>query len=160
MSKTDVDPLGDRFKWRLHAELNRIQPRYSSPRYMSTARRRIGPWRFAPAGLAAGVAGMLALTAYAATGSANPVVWTERIVTTIEPNDAGPTVTPTSEPSPHAAAPAAPTHHAEATPRAEPSEHPEGTPRPEPSESPQPGFGGGEFQSNPSPSPSPWPGDR
>jgi hypothetical protein len=161
MPKTDPDPLGDGFKWRLRAELNRVEPRYSSPRYLLPARHRIGAWRFAPAGLAAGVVSMLALTAYAATGTANPVEWTEKIVTTIETNP-GPQATPSSEPgsspSPHGAIapPAAPTEHEQpGTPRPEPSEGPE------PSSSPEPEGGGGQRNpSSPSPSSNPPPADH
>ncbi len=138
MSSTDQDPLGEGFKWRLRAELNRVVPRYSWPRYTSAAaRHRLATWRIAPVGLTAGVIGIAALTAYAATGSPNPVVWTERIVTTVQPNgttEAGPSPAPSPSPSEHEVAPppaAPPTHEAEPTP--EPSEGPEGSPRPEPS---------------------------
>lgn len=147
MSRTDPDPLGDGFKWRLRAELNRSQPRYSSPRYLSPARRRIGTWRFAPAGLAAGVAGMLVLTAYAATGSPNPVVWTQQIVTRIGPNvtESSPTPQPESEPSPRVGAPGAPTSDRDAEPTSRPqaAETPQPGESPEPGESPQPAPGVG-----------------
>ena len=115
-----------------------MQPRYSSPRYLSHARRRIGTWRFAPAGLAAGVAGMLVLTAYAATGSPNPVVWTQKILTTIEPvvvPESIPTSAPSLAPTPHEAVPP-------------PADEPEPTERPEPSDGPAtsstPGRDGGD----------------
>lgn len=85
MPRTEGGPLGPAFDWRLSVELNRVRPRWSSPRYLNAHPRRIGAWRLAPAGLAAGVIGILALSAYAATGSANPVVWEQRIVTTIQP---------------------------------------------------------------------------
>lgn len=140
MPRTDQDPLGEGFKWRLRAELNRVVPRYPSPRYLSpAARHRLGPRRIAPVGLSAGVIGIVALTAYAATGSPNPVVWTERIVTTVQPNattEGGSSPAPSPAPSQHAVAPppaAPPTDQAEPTPHAEPSEGPEGSPWPEPS---------------------------
>jgi cell division septation protein DedD len=140
MPRTDQDPIGEGFKWRLRAELNRVVPRYSSPRYASpTARHLLGAWRIAPVGLSAGVVGILALTAYAATGSPNPVVWTERIVTTVQPNvttEASPSPAPSPPPSEPAEAPPAaapPAHDAEPTP--EPSERPESSPQPEPSAS-------------------------
>ena len=86
MQKTEGDPLGPGFGRRLHRELDRIQPGRSLPRY-ATRRRR--PLRLAPIALAGGIAGMLALTAFAATGSPNPAVWTQRVVTVIETNSAG-----------------------------------------------------------------------
>src|SRR5205814_10429882 len=82
----DQDPMPDAIRWRLRAELDRVRPLHSSPRY--AAARRLGSWRLAPAGLAAGAVGLVALTAFAATGSANPVGWSERIGTVFEP--AGP----------------------------------------------------------------------
>lgn len=150
MPRTDPDPLGDGFKWRLRAELNRVRPRYSAPRYLSPARHGIGAWRFAPAGLAAGVAGMIVLTAYAATGSPNPVVWTQQIVTKIQPNVApvsSPGSASSSEPSHHEASPAP----APPTRAAEPTERPEPTETPEPSGGDHSGVAGG--TSVPSPSP-------
>jgi hypothetical protein len=132
MPKTERDPLGEGFDWRLRAELNRIQPRFSSPRYLSPDAHRIGTWRLAPAGLALGIIGILGLSAYAATGSANPVVWTQRIVTTIEPNVVEPPPTPTSNPTPtqRGVAPAATQGGDEPSPRAEPSERAEPSPPP------------------------------
>lgn len=123
----DDDPLGDGLKWRLRAELNRIRPPYSSPRYLSSPRHRIGAWRLAPVALVVGIGGMLGLTAYATTGSPNPAVWTQQIVTRTESSPS-----PVASPSPtsRAAAPI-PTQHAQPTPRSSPSERPEGTPSPE-----------------------------
>lgn len=144
MPKTDPDPLGEGFKRGLRAELDRIQPPYSSPRYMSPT-HRISPWRLAPAGLAAGVAGILALSFYAATGSPNPAVWTHTIVTKIQPN--APTeASPVSAPSPPQASPAigsmAPAppaeHDGPTTSSPRPTERPEPTGSPEPRESPEP----------------------
>lgn len=162
MPRTDTDPLGDGLKRRLRAELDRVQPPFSSPRYLSSSRHRVAVWRVAPAALAAAIVGMLGLTAYAATGSPNPVVWTQHIVTRIAPNSAPsePTLaTPGVTPSPHQvpAAPAPPTHEAEPTERPEPSEEPQATPSPEHDS----GGGGGDDQSNQaSPSPSRSGGDH
>jgi hypothetical protein len=159
MPRTDPDPLGDGFKWRLRAELNRVRPLYSSPRYLSPARNRIGTWRFAPAGLAAGVASLLALTAFAATGSPNPVVWTEKIVTTIETQPAPePTSTqePTPEPSRHAPPPASP-NEAQPSQEAEPSQRSEPSPTPEHGDD---GGGTGDRSTAPPALPSPSPGDH
>ena len=43
MPKTDTDPLGPYFGWRLRAELDRVQPPFSSPRYVQI--HRVGAWR-------------------------------------------------------------------------------------------------------------------
>jgi hypothetical protein len=150
MPKTEIDPLGSDFESRLRSELDGIQPRFSSPRYLSAGRHHVGSWRFAPAGLAVGIVGILALSAYAATGSANPVVWTQRIVTTIQPNvapEASPTPASNPTPSEHSVAPV---ERPEATPRAEPSDHAEPSPQPSP---------GSDDPSSATPSPSP-PTDR
>ena len=109
--------------------------------------------------------GLVALTAFVATGSPNPVVWSERIVTVIEPASA-PQATPPSvasqTPSPReAVAPPPPTHHE--TPQAEPSEKPEASPTPEAHESPEPsgdGGGGSDDHGGASPSPSSGSGDH
>ena len=159
----DQDPMPDAIRWRLRAELDRVRPLHSSPRY--PAARRVGSWRLAPAGLAAGVVGLVALSAFAATGSPNPVVWSERIVTVIEPAST-PQATPPSvasqTPSPReAVAPPPPTHHE--TPQAEPSEKPEASPTPEAHESPEPsgdGGGGSDDHGGASPSPSSGSGDH
>ena len=140
MPKTDTDPLGEGFKWRLRAQLDRVTPRYSPPRYLAPARGRIGAWRFAPVGLAAGVVGMLGLTAYAATGSPNPAVWTQQIVTRIGPGEAQPP-SPSAEPSEHPAAPEASDGDRPPTARPEPTATSEPTVRTQPNESPEPGDG-------------------
>jgi hypothetical protein len=162
MPRTDTDPLGDRLKRRLRAELDRVQPPSSSPRYLVSPRRRVAVWRVAPAALAAAVVGMLGLTAYAATGSPNPVVWTQHIMTRIAPNSAPPETTPatpglTPSSHPEPAAPAPATHEAQPPEQPEPSEEPHATPSPEHDS----GGGGGDDQSNQaSPSPSPSGGDH
>ena len=157
MPSTDPDPLGDGFKWRLRAELNRIRPPYSSPRYVSGARHHIGAWRLAPAALAVAFVGMLGLTAFAATGSPNPAVWTQQIVTRIDPSPvSSPSPVASDSPSPHVAAPAPPTQRAEPTPRTEPSQRPEGTPSPEH----ESGDGDHRASGAPTVSPNPYGGDR
>lgn len=162
MPKTEADPLGFQLKWRLRAELDRVRPRYSPPRYLSPVRNSVAVWRIAPAALATAIVGMLGLTAFAATGSPNPVVWTQQIVTRLEPtaapvpNDETQSPTPSSQPAP--AAPAPPTHQVQPTEQAEPSEEPHATPAPEPGSG---GDGGGDDHSPvTSPSPSPSSGDR
>jgi len=128
MPKTDDDSLGPVLERRLRRELDRVQPRFSSPRYLSHPGQFVGTWRFAPVALAVSLGGILALTASVATGSANPVVWTQRVVTVIEANP-----TPNPQPSPverKAAPPAVPSHQPEheapsASKSAEPAESPE-----------------------------------
>ena len=149
MPKTDPDPLGPHFNWRLRAELDRVQPRFSSPRYLSHgAGGRVGAWRFAPAALAIGLAGILGLTAYAATGSTNPAVWTERAKSVIEAVPPSSESTP-SPARPQAAPPAAPVRQSPAAP----AERPEPTEQPEPSNTAEP-------RESPEPSPSPEPTDN
>ena len=141
MPKTDDDALGPALERRLRRELNRVQPRFSSPRYASVAHPRVRMWRLAPVMLGVSLVSILALSGFVATGSANPVVWTQRVVTVIESNPP-----PTSEPSPaqpKAAPPAGAAHTPEpqAPATSEPregSETPEPGRTPEPTESPEP----------------------
>jgi len=126
MPKTDDDALGPALERRLRRELNRVQPRFSSPRYASAAHPRVRTWRLAPVALGVSLVSILALSGFVATGSANPVVWTERVVTVIESNPP-----PTSEPSP--AQPKAAPREGSETP--EPGRTPEPTESPEPSDS-------------------------
>ena len=147
MPKTEDDPLGPGFVRRLRGELDGIRPRPSSPRYVTQG----GPvrLRIAPAVLAVSLVAILALSLFAATGSPNPVVWSERVVTVIHPNDANPS--PTATPEEHRGAPAAtpgeednhnsspePSERPEPTKPSEPTEQPEPTDGPEPAESPEP----------------------
>lgn len=130
MPKIEGDPLGRGFEWRLRAELDRVRPRWSSPRYLNAPPHRVGAWRLAPAGLVVGVVGILALSAYAATGSANPVVWEQRIVTTIQP-----IVVPETIPI----APSNPTPaQREVAPAPQPNSNKQTAPRPKTSNSPEP----------------------
>lgn len=165
MPRTDHDPMGPGFEWRLKAVLDRVTPPASRPRYESVSMGGVRLWRAAPVLLAAATAVLLALTATAATGSPNPVVWTQRAASTIQSVGHAPEAAPSPEPSPETpqetprSAPAAPPthapeHEAEASPSPEPSERPEPSPRPEPTKSPSPSddhLG----SSSPSPSPSP-----
>lgn len=146
---TNPDPFGDDFIRRLSAELTGVRPPSSTPRYLSTPTHRIAAWRLAPAGLAAGVIGLLGVTAYAATGSPNPVVWTQQIVTKIEPTTAPepkPVTTTTEAPEPREAP--------QPTERAEPTE------RPEPAETSGPARGDDSGSPEQSTKPSSSPGDR
>lgn len=99
MPKTD-DLLDPGLQWRLRAALDRVQPPHSSPRYQSVA--AVGALRTAflrslPV-VAVAVAGLL-LTAYAATGSPNPVTWTQNAASAITNFTHAPEPSPTAEPS-------------------------------------------------------------
>jgi hypothetical protein len=158
MPKTERDPLGPSFQWRLRSALDRIEPGHATARYAEPSTRALSPLRFTRLALASGVAGILALTAFAATGSANPAVWTQRIVGTIRPSPiAEPSPTPAESPTPstNGVVPAVPAHTptGEASPRPESPETPEATPQ---SASPSPTSGdGGHSGSGGDPSPSP-----
>jgi len=99
MPKTD-DPLGPGFEWRLRAALDPVQPPNSTPRYQSVtalggmhaALRHVAPV------VAIAVAGLL-LTAYAATGSPNPVIWTQNAASAINSITHGPEASPAAEPT-------------------------------------------------------------
>jgi hypothetical protein len=148
MSKTDRDSLDPMLQARLRAELSAVRPPSSEPRYASAA-APIRVWRLAPLMLAIAFTGILALTAFAATGSPNPAVWTNRVETVINPP--APSPSPESEPAQPQSqgAPAtAPAHKPTAPPteRAEPS----GSPA---HESPEPS----DDHESPNPSPSPGP---
>jgi hypothetical protein len=152
MSKTDQDALDPLLEARLRAELNAVRPRSSPPRYM-TAAAPIRAWRFAPVALAIASTGILALTAFAATGSPNPAVWTNRVETVINPPSPAPSPESEAGPSPSQAAPTTTPVHRPAAP---PAESAEPTNAPE-HESPEPSD---EHESpNPSPSPSDSPSD-
>jgi uncharacterized membrane protein YgcG len=115
---------------RLRVELDRVRPPHSAPRYL-TARGRPLALRLVPAALAASLLAVLALSGFFATGSTNPVVWGQRVVTVLEPQTAAPSPTPEQD------------HHK--GPATRPSESPERehqSPGPQPSaeprESPEP----------------------
>lgn len=98
MPKTD-DLLGPGFAWRLRAALDRVQPPHDAPRYLSVnpgGTLRTVSMRAAPA-VAVGVAGLL-LTAYAATGSPNPVIWTQNAASAITSITHAPEPSPMAEP--------------------------------------------------------------
>jgi len=125
----EQDPVGPDFKDRLRAELDRVQPLNSAPRYL-TARSRPITFRLAPAMLGASVVAILALSAFVATGSPNPAVWGRDVVTIIQSSSTTPTPT-TPKASPTG------THKPESpepTEQAEPSEPGEDHASPEPSD--------------------------
>jgi uncharacterized membrane protein YgcG len=124
----------EQLRRRLHAELDRVQPPHTTPRYLAAPRRPV-ILRLAPAVLVATVAGILGLSVYA--GSPNPVVWTEHVVDLARPSPS-----PEIQPTP---APRTPTSRPSQKPEQhdspEPSEKPEPTQSPEQHESPEPSDG-------------------
>ena len=130
------DPLGPGVESRLRAELDRVQPRFGTPRYLSYRQRPVA-WRFAPAVLVASVISMLALTAYVATGSPNPADWGHDVVTIIQTGSTTPTPSehPTLKPTPSPEEPSP-------KPSQEPKEHQSPEPsEPAEHESPEPSDG-------------------
>lgn len=157
MPSAEQNPLGAGFEWRLRAALNRVVPPGSPPRYQSVS-SPARPLRLAPLVLAVALTGILSVTASAASGSPNPVVWTQKATSVIRTlshvptNVATPQQAPRPAPSrpaavrPVAAAPhAAPAHAPEhqGWPRPEPTGHPEGSTPPDQSLWPHDGGGGG-----------------
>jgi hypothetical protein len=156
MKIADRDPLGPDFDLRLRAALDRIVPPTPYPsgaRYKLMAialnRRTLG---FASLLAAASAAGIVLLSGFAATGSPNPVVWSQRAASTIQSVShipdapkAEPSEVPSSTPSGSAVrqgdiSQPSPAPHAKSSE----DQRPEGsdgswkTPHPEPSESPDP----------------------
>ena len=170
MRSSNPDPMGPGFEWRLKAALDRVTPPFPTPRYLSVGAGR-RTLRLAPFALAAAATALLALSATAATGSPNPVVWTERATTTIESVGQPPPTMRSTEPSPNQPtngqreAPAAPTTHEpehRASPKPEPSESPQPSESPEPPESPsedhsESSSGSGPTRPSPTESPRPTP---
>lgn len=152
MPKTDEEPLGPIFDYQLRSALDRVQPRFSAPRYARAG--RLPGWHLAPVALAIAITGVLALSVSAATGKVNPAVVMNRISTAIEPTaEPSQTPEPTPKESPKAIAPV------QAAPQPEPKETPEPSERPEPVQSastpaptPEP-VDDGSVVTNPSPSP-------
>ena len=150
-------PIAPGFDWRLKVALDRITPPAVLPRY-AMAKPAFRPWRLAPIALAGAATVLLALTAVAATGSANPVVWSERATSTIQSvghaPEASPSPAPSSQEAPRPGAPAprpAPAPKA-AAPRPAPTRSPEDSPRPTPSDEHH-----GSSSPAPEPKPSPTP---
>lgn len=164
MPNTERDGLGPGFESGLKDALDRITPPASPPRYLSATMGGARPWRLAPM-VAIGATCLLALTATVATGSASPVVWTQRAASTLQSIAHQPVSTPspapetTAEPSGESPEPVrggtapTPSHEPEheSSPRPEPSEAPENSPSPRPSESPSPS--GDHSESSPGPMP-------
>ena len=157
-------PIAPGFDWRLKAALDRITPPPVIPRYAMA--KPFKPWRLAPIALAGAATVLLALTAVAATGSANPVVWSQRAASTIEAaghtHETPPSPTPSPEKSPstsRSAPAAAPTHGSTSKPTAKPTERPEQPSRSTPSPNPTDEHSGSSSPTS-SPKPSPTPDDH
>ena len=156
MPNAEDDPLSPDLARRLRAALDGVTPPGSAPRYLFAPAGGVSVRRFAPAGLAVAAVALFTLSAFAATGSPNPAVWTERAVTVIESSQTTPA---RPSPSPESGRPAA---AGVTSPTAEPAETPGEHNRPEPSESPEaPGSpetnGSPESTETPEPSQSPEP---
>lgn len=157
----EQNTLGPDFDRRLKAALDKVappSPLLSNARYRTAAAMLPGrAWRLVPV-LVAVVAAGAALSAAAATGSANPVVWTQRAGSAIESVSrpvASPKVAHTPRPQPsggsssgQATGPGRPTPSGH---EQEPTERPEASPRPQPSPSPR---------ETPEPSPTPDSSDQ
>jgi hypothetical protein len=133
-------PIAPGFEWRLKSALDRITPPSGLPRY-AMARRTFRPLRPALAtALAVSVTVLLALSATAATGSPNPVVWKERAVLTIQAvshqAEAPAIQAPSQESTGHSARVAAPSHSSESSsaPEHEPTDRPQKSPQPTPTD--------------------------
>jgi hypothetical protein len=133
MENTDeTDPVWPGFAWRLRSALERVEPPIIVPRY--GALRGPRPSRLTRIALALAIAGIAGLTTVAATGSTNPSVWRQRIVTTLQ---SSPEATPTSESREGGSSGAAGPRHAATPQRSAEPEH-----SPGPSDSPEPHPGG------------------
>ena len=145
MSNTDPDELHPTLSARLRAELDSVRPPHTVPRY-AISPPPVRAWRLAPLILATAFTGILALTAFAATGSPNPAVWTNRVETVIHPPSPSPTHEDQPAPTQPPAEPAAAPTHAP-TDKAQPTSSPG-------HESPEPEDGHGSPRpASPSPSP-------
>lgn len=168
--------LGPGFDRRLKVALDAVVP--SAPlfaRYfLITPVRSSRPWRFASALVGVGAVGVMALSAFAETGSANPMVWTQRAASTIQSvshiPETSPTPPPSATPDAHLAAPvsqqtgtskapSSPGHKTEPSNTARPTEKRQDSPPSDRSHEPEasPPLGPGEHPS-PSPEPSDSPG--
>ena len=161
MRKSDSEALTPGQQWRLRIALDRVMPAYSPARYRSRT-TIFRPWTLAPVTLALAITGVLGLSAYAATGSANPAVWGQRAESTIQSVRLVPQTQPgpvtTGAPTPAGSRPgttgksaAPPTSHAQ-----DPEEH-DRYGQHHWSPTPSGGSSGSHQQPSPSPSPSPTP---
>lgn len=151
--------LGPELERRLKDALDGLTPPSSSPRYQSVP---LAParWRLAPVALASAAACLLALLAVAATGSASPVVWTQRAASTIQSIGRQPEVTPSpqystgTEPGDQTPGAGSPSPERE-SPEPEHGTVPSPTQDAAHEASPTPGTNGSEQSPSPSPTQSP-----
>jgi hypothetical protein len=166
MPITERGTLGPGFERRLKTALDSVVP--SAPlfaRYfLTTPSQSSRPWRLASALVGIGAMGIMALSAFAATGSPSPAVWGQRAVSTIQsvshipessPNQPSPTpdarlAAPVSQPSNTSPATAPPAHQTEPSDKPQPTDRPQesppadrtppsdGSPPPDTSEHPSP----------------------
>jgi len=160
MRKIDPDALSAGQQWRLRIALDRVMPPFSPPRYRMRRTSGIASWRIAPASLALALAGVFALTAYAATGSANPAVWGQsaesaikavRLVPATEPVPPAPV---SNQPAQQRVAPATTAKSTSTAQRPQPSNQPEA---PDGDSETTAASGARHDSDPPSPSPSPSP---
>jgi hypothetical protein len=139
MPNTEQDPLDRGFDWRLKAALDRVTPPSSHPRYASGVMGGARAWPLGPALVAAGATVLLAISATAFTGSANPLVWVERAGTTIQTVSHTPEATPSPEASPTAqhSAPAAQAQPTQGPDHEANTQEPNGSPEPKQSAEPK-----------------------
>lgn len=144
--------MAPEFERRLKGALDKVvppSPLLSSARYRAGTTRRLGrAWRFAPALVAVGAAGMV-LTAAAATGSPNPSVWRDRAGTIIQNVGHFPGPSPKAAQSPRSTPRATSQGEGSGTSRSTPSSGHEV----EPKESPEPTDRHGQHSPNPEPTP-------
>lgn len=188
MSITDRGTLGPGFDRRLRAALDSIvpaAPHFLTARYRSTTPARAHlPRRVGPPLVAIGALATVALSAFAATGSPNPAVWTQRAGSIIQSVSHTPETSPnqpqspssdpsrvvpvstqagTSQADPPSSREIEPSNKPQPSQKAKESLQPDESPRPDafqrPSPSPEPSDSPGN-QSRPEPTPSPTPHDH
>ena len=154
------NPEEDELRRRLTEALDKVEPRFSTPRYLSAQPRSLG-WRLAPAVIATLALSVLVVSAYARTGSVNPAVWTQSVVNVVAPaapsptgEPTKPTEQPTSKPDASHEESPEPAQSPEPRESPEPSQSPEPTQSPEPAHSPEPAQPPEPTQS-PAPTPTP-----
>lgn len=159
MRKSDLEAMTPGQQWRLRIALDRVMPAFSPPRYQTARTSVVRTWRLAPVTLVIGITGVLAMSAYAATGSPNPAVWGQRAESTIQSVRRAPEVSPTppSSAPANAGLPGTTAKSKSAAPLPEPTETQSHDRYGQPRESPDSRGNGGENPPSPSPSPSPSP---
>ena len=129
---TEPDGLGPHLESQLRSALDRVEPRYSAPRYLEAgaAGRRWGP---SQGFLAAGIAALMVLTLLGAAASRS-IDLQHRIVNTIQS-----ATQPTAGTAPQTSPSPSPEEDRQPAPAQEPSPRPEPSDSPEPTQTPEPG---------------------